>query len=143
MTEIKYMVPTMPKKKPRAFLKKKPGAQVTSVGNGGSSITAAAVGAPFPNIYSFYSGNRIDIKLLEQTARAPPVARSLWQLQLIAFPRFDFKLNPPDDIEEDPEVTNEILTKLKELDHNIDTTILCVQALYDIMTYGSFIGEVT
>ena len=55
MTEIKYMVPTMPKKKPRAFLKKKPGAQVTSVGNGGSSITATAVGAPFPNIYSFYS----------------------------------------------------------------------------------------
>jgi len=143
MTEIKYMVPTMPKKKPRAFLKKKPGAQVTSVGGGGSSITAAAVGAPFPNIYSFYSGNRIDIKLLEQTARAPPVARSLWQLQLIAFPRFDFKLNPPDDIEEDPDTVNEILSKLNELDHNIDTTILCVQALYDIMTYGSFIGEVT
>lgn len=129
------MIPDRPKK-PKVLSKK--GKNVKS-----RSINTAAVGSPFPNIYTVYSGRRIDVKLLEQTARAPPIARSLWQLQLIAFPGFSFKLNPPDDIEEDIEVTNELLTKLKKLDHNLNTTILCVQALYDIMTYGSFIGELT
>ena len=110
---------------------------------GGSGTAQAAAGAPFPNLYTFYSGRRIDVKLLEQTAHAPPIARSLWQLQLIAFPNFDFKLVPPSGQEEDEDTIKELLPKMQAIDHRINTTILCVQAMYDVMTYGSCIVELT
>jgi hypothetical protein len=102
-----------------------------------------AVGAPFPNLYTFFTGRRLDVKLLEQTARAPPVARSLHQLQLVAFPGFKFKIVPPHGQELDEEHVQELEPKMEELDRRVRTTLLCVQSLYDIMTYGSGIFELT
>lgn len=109
-------------------------------GKGGKS---GPIGSAFPNVNTFFSGRRIDIKLLEQTARAPPIARSLWQLQLIAFPWFKFKIVPPAGQELDEEEVKKIEPKLEELDRRINTTILCAQAMYDIVTYGSAIFEIT
>ena len=128
---------TIKEKKTRA--KKTAPASTTKI-----SKKAAAIGAPFPNVTTYFSGKRTDIKLLEQTARAPPVARSLWQLQLIAFPWFDFKIIPPsdeDDVDEDQ--NKELLNKLEEIERRIQTTIMCSQAMYDIITYGSAVFELT
>ena len=103
----------------------------------------SAVGAPFPNLYTFFTGRRLDVKLLEQTARAPPVARSIWQLQLIAFPAFKFKIVPPAGQELDEEQVKKLEPKMEEIDRRVKTTIMCVQALYDVLTYGSGIFELT
>lgn len=121
----------------------KPTDGIVSKKDGTGGIQQASAGTPYPNIASSYSGKRIDVRLLEQTARAPPIARSLWQLQLIAFPSFEFKLIPPPGQEEDTDVVKDLVPKMKEIDRRINTTILCVQAMYDVMTYGSCICELT
>ena len=81
------MIPDKPKKRKGKLTKSVTpisglsGTATTVSKKGGSGTAQAAAGAPFPNLYTFYSGRRIDVKLLEQTAHAPPIARSLWQLQ--------------------------------------------------------------
>lgn len=105
---------------------------------------ATAIGSAFPNLNTMFTGRRVDVKLLEQTARAPPVARNLWQLQLIAFPWFDFKiLTPSEEDEVDEDEIKTLTKKLEDLDRNIRTNILCAQAMYDVVTYGSAIFELT
>lgn len=103
-----------------------------------------AVGSPFPNISTKLDYNRISIKLLEETARAAPVARSLWQLQLLSFPFCNYKIISPNKLKEiDGEATKEILPKIETLDRTIKTAILSAQALFDVITYGSAIFEIT
>jgi len=116
---------------------------VISPSIGGNTKKAGSIGSPFPSVTTAFSGRRLDIRLLEQTARAPPIARSLWQLQLIAFPWFDFKIIPPNDEEIDEDENKELLKKLEELDRRIQTSVLCAQAMYDVITYGSAIFEIT
>lgn len=116
---------------------------VISPSIGGNTKKAGSIGSPFPSVTTAFSGRRLDIRLLEQTARAPPIARSLWQLQLIAFPWFDFKIIPPNDKEIDEDENKELLKKLEELDRRIQTSVLCAQAMYDVITYGSAIFEIT
>lgn len=101
------------------------------------------IGSPFPNMNTMFTGRRVDVKLLEQTARAPPVARSLWQLQLIAFPWFDFKIIPPDDKDVDEKEEKELRKKLEDIERRIQTTNMCCQAMYDTITFGSAIFELT
>lgn len=118
-------------------VKKKTGATVSKKGT-------VAVGTPFPNISTRFDYKRLNIKLLEETAHAAPVARSLWQLQLIAFPWCDFKIIPPESEEEkvDADATKKIQSKIEQLDRKVKTAILSAQAMYDIMTYGSAIFEI-
>jgi hypothetical protein len=128
--------------KKKRVLKPDIGAEITK----GKKGKVTAVGAPFPNVNTSFTGRRIDVKLLEQTARAPPVARSLWQLQLIAFPWFEFNIIPPSsqsEDEQDEDEIKELKIKLEELDRSIGTNILCAQAMYDVVTYGSAIFEIT
>ncbi len=124
------------KKKAEPALKPSIGAKLTTK-------KASAIGAPYPNVNTFFTGRRIDVKLLEQTARAPPVARSLWQLQLIAFPWFDFNIIPPANEEPDEDKNKDLKIKLDEIERRIQTTIMCSQAMYDVITYGSAIFEIT
>lgn len=116
---------------------------LTNTTGGSKTVKSGPVGSPFPNMNSMFTGRRIDVKLLEQTARAPPVARSLWQLQLIAFPWFDFKIIPPQDKEADEKEEKELTNKLEEIERRIKTTIMCSQAMYDTITYGSALFELT
>lgn len=114
--------------------------------NGTKNKKAGPIGSAFPNVNTSFSSKRIDIRLLEQTARAPPVARSLWQLQLIAFPWFEFNIIPPasqSEDEQDEDEIKQLKIKLEEVDRTINTNILCAQAMYDVVTYGSAIFEVT
>jgi hypothetical protein len=108
-----------------------------------SNKKASSIGSPFPNVNTYFSGRRIDCKLLEQTARAPPVARSLWQLQLIAFPWFEFNIIPPANQEPDEDKDKDLKIKLEEIERRIKTTIMCSQAMYDVITYGSALFELT
>jgi len=88
---------------------------------------ATAIGAPFPNINAMFTGRRVDVKLLQETARSPPVSRNLWQLQLIAFPWFDFKIITDAGKEELTEDENKkLLNKLEVLDRRLHTNnIMC------------------
>lgn len=112
---------------------------------GGKKVNKSApVGAPFPNINAMFTGRRIDVKLLQETARAPPVARNLWQLQLIAFPWFDFKIVPDAGKEElSEEDSKDLIGKLEKLERALATNILCAQAMYDVVTFGSALFELT
>lgn len=114
-----------------------------NTGGGTKSTKSGPIGSPFPNMNTMFTGRRIDVKLLEQTARAPPVARSLWQLQLIAFPWFDFNIIPPSDTEPDEDADKKLKIKLEEIERRLHTTIMCSQAMYDIVTYGSAVFELT
>lgn len=114
-----------------------------NTGGGTKTVKSGPIGSPFPNMNAMFTGRRIDVKLLEQTARAPPVARSLWQLQLIAFPWFDFNIIRPADTEPDEESDKKLKIKLEELERRLNTTIMCSQAMYDVVTYGSAVFEVT
>ena len=121
--------------------KRKSGPEITA---GKKPAKATAIGAPFPNINSMFTGRRLDVKLLKETARSAPVSRNLWQLQLIAFPWFDFKIvtdGAEEDLEEDENKT--LITKLERLDRTLQTNILCAQAMYDIVTFGSALFEIT
>lgn len=105
---------------------------------------SGAIGAPFPNINAMFTGRRIDVKLLKETARAPPVARNLWQLQLIAFPWFDFKIiNDYGQEELSEEENKELVAKMEKVDRKLQTNILCAQAMYDVVTFGSALFELT
>ena len=121
--------------------KRKSGPEITA---GKKPAKATAIGAPFPNINSMFTGRRLDVKLLKETARSAPVSRNLWQLQLVAFPWFDFKIvtdGAEEDLEEDENKT--LITKLERLDRTLQTNILCAQAMYDIVTFGSALFEIT
>jgi hypothetical protein len=109
----------------------------------GTKGSSAVSGTPYPNVSTKFDYRRINIALLEETARSPPVARSLWQLQLVAFPWCDFTVVPPKGSELDPKDTEQLEPKIEEIDRRINTAILSAQAMYDIMTYGSAIFEVT
>ncbi len=128
---------------PRMTAKQKKGSPEIKPGVGGTK-KATAIGAPFPNINAMFTGRRVDVKLLQETARSPPVSRNLWQLQLIAFPWFDFKIITDAGKEELTEDENKkLLSKLETLDRRLHTNILCAQAMYDVVTYGSAIFELT
>mgnify|MGYP001258103471 CR=1 FL=1 len=122
--------------------------QVKKKSKGGASVSKkgsqVAVGSPFPNVATKFDYKRLNIKLLEETAHAAPVARSLWQLQLIAFPWCDFTIIPPESEEEqvDADATKKIQSKIEALDRKVKTAILSAQAMYDVMTYGSAIFEI-
>lgn len=141
MTENTFITDNIakpPKKGRKKVIKPDIGANPTN-----KSKKSGPVGAPFPNINTTFSGRRVDVKLLEQTARAPPVARSLWQLQLIAFPWFEFNIIPPADAEPDEDSDKQLKIKLEEIERRLRTTIMCSQAMYDVVTYGSAIFELT
>jgi len=141
MTENTFITDNIakpPKKGRKKAIKPDIGANPTN-----KSKKSGPVGAPFPNINTTFSGRRVDVKLLEQTARAPPVARSLWQLQLIAFPWFEFNIIPPADSEPDEDSDKQLKIKLEEIERRLRTTIMCSQAMYDVVTYGSAIFELT
>jgi len=127
-----------PPKRPTRQINRKTGA----ISPGGSNATSAA-GSPFPNILTRFDYRRISLKLLEETADSEPVQRSLWQLQLLAFPWCDFQLIPNTGDELDPEATKDVVPKIEEIDRRVNTALLCSQAMYDIMTYGSAIFELT
>ena len=131
----------MPKMMAKGKKKDKSGPEITA---GKKPAKATAIGAPFPNINSMFTGRKLDVKLLKETARSAPVSRNLWQLQLIAFPWFDFKIVPDgaeEDLEEDE--NKKLITKLERLDRTLQTNILCAQAMYDIVTFGSALFEIT
>jgi hypothetical protein len=106
------------------------------------SKTGTPVGTAFPNINTSFSHNRYGVRELAETAKIAPVSRSLWQLQLITFKYFDFKIVPPYKEELNEEIVAKLEPKLEKLDRKINTVSCCSQAMYDVMTYGSAIFEI-
>ncbi len=78
---------------------------------------------------------------LEEAARVAPIARSLWQLQLIAFPYFDFSILAPRGKEVKKSDEDRLLPKMEEVDRKIRTSVCCAQTMYDVITYGSALFE--
>lgn len=107
-----------------------------------SPTKTGPVGSAFPNINTSFTHNRFGIRELEETARVAPVARSLWQLQLIAFPYFEFSILAPRGMEVKESDSEKLLPKMEEIDRKIRTSICCAQTMYDVITYGSAIFEV-
>jgi len=100
------------------------------------------VGDPYP-ILPTYSTiyNRITPDLLEATAKVAPVQRSLRQLELIAFPWFEFNVVAPGVGEAENKQEQALLDRMKQEDKRLKTNTLCKQSFYDLITYGSALFE--
>lgn len=97
------------------------------------------VGSSYPVVNTtFTRTDRYGIRELEETVRVAPIARSIWQLQLVAFPYFNFNVVAPDS----EKVDEDVRVKLEEVDRRISMAICCAQAMHDVITYGSAIFEV-
>jgi hypothetical protein len=119
-------------------LPNKPPTKLKRKGDGKTTPTGTA----FPNINTSFTRNRYGIEELKQVLRVAPIARSVWQLQLISFKYFNFKVVPPYKQELDENVVSQLEPKMEEIDRKINTTLCCSQALYDLMTFGSAIFEI-
>ena len=102
----------------------------------------SAVGSSYPNVISMFGWNRYGIRELEETVRVAPIARSIWQMQLVAFPYFEFNIVAPRGIEVGEKDKERILHKLEEVERRINTTDCCKQTMHDVMTYGSAFFEI-
>ena len=99
---------------------------------------AVTVGSMYPGVnVTFTKTDRYGIRELEETVRVAPIARSIWQLQLVAFPYFNFKVVMPDA----GELDGAIIPKMEEVDRRINTAMCCAQAMHDVITYGCAIFE--
>lgn len=99
-------------------------------------------GSAYPYVRSQFGWNRYGIRELEETVRIAPIARSLWQLQMVAFPYFDFKIVAPRNVIVNKKDEERLLPKMEATDRKIDTTNCCKQTMYDVMTYGSSLFEI-
>jgi len=101
------------------------------------------VGAAFPNVNTNLAYRKYGIRELEETARIPPVARSIMQLKLTCFKYFTFVIVPPygeDNVPDD--VREKLEPKMERLNRTINTTNLCKIAIQELLTYGNAIFEI-
>lgn len=107
------------------------------------SKVSGPVGTAFPSVNTNLAYRKYGIRELEETARIPPVARSIMQLKLTCFKYFTFIIVPPygeDDVPDD--VREKLEPKMEKLNRSIDTTNLCKIAIQELLTYGNAIFEI-